>query len=203
MLWCTLWIGYCVYKQMFLIHFCGFTKRKCLYMQSGGEYGSIFSLDKYSIGFYDSRSLGTINGRSANSSLLLLSGPREHCIPNSNDTTVVRFSTLKGHLLPLHQYTSGCLPAAKAATEACGSVYWDLHDDVIKWKHFPRNWPFVRGIHRPPVNSPHKGQWRKALIFFSLICVWINYWVKNREAGDFRRYRAHYDVIIMGKQTRR
>ena len=23
-----------------------------------------------------------------------------------------------------------------------------LHDDVIKWKHFPRNWPFVRGIHR-------------------------------------------------------
>ena len=32
------------------------------------------------------------------------------------------------------------------------------HDDVIKWKHFPRYWPFVRGIHRPPVNSPHKGQ---------------------------------------------
>ena len=24
----------------------------------------------------------------------------------------------------------------------------DIHDDVIKWKHFPRNWPFVRGIHR-------------------------------------------------------
>ena len=23
-----------------------------------------------------------------------------------------------------------------------------LHDDVIKWKHFSRNWPFVRGIHR-------------------------------------------------------
>ena len=33
-----------------------------------------------------------------------------------------------------------------------------LHDDVIKWKHFPRYWPFVRGIHRSPVNSPHKGQ---------------------------------------------
>ena len=25
---------------------------------------------------------------------------------------------------------------------------YDNHDDVIKWKHFPRNWPFVRGIHR-------------------------------------------------------
>ena len=35
---------------------------------------------------------------------------------------------------------------------------WKIHDDVIKWKHFPRYWPFVRGIHRSPVNSPHKGQ---------------------------------------------
>ena len=47
-----------------------------------------------------------------------------------------------------------------------------------------------------PVNSPHKGQWRGALMF-SLICVWINDWVNNREAGDFRRYRTHYDVIVM------
>ena len=50
-------------------------------------------------------------------------------------------------------------------------------DDVMKWKHFPRYWPFVRVIHRSPVNSPHKGQWRGALMF-SLIC-------------------AHYDVIVM------
>ena len=34
------------------------------------------------------------------------------------------------------------------------------HDDVIKWKNFPRYWPFVRGIHRSPVNSQNKGQWR-------------------------------------------
>ena len=70
------------------------------------------------------------------------------------------------------------------------------HDDVIKWKHFPRYWPFVRGIHRSPVNSTHKGQCRGALMF-SLICVWINDWVNNREAGDLRRYHAHYDVIVM------
>ena len=71
-----------------------------------------------------------------------------------------------------------------------------IHDDVIKWKHFLRYWPFVRGIHRSPVNSPHKGQWRGVLMF-SLIFVWINGWVNNREAGDLRRYRAHYDVILM------
>ena len=70
------------------------------------------------------------------------------------------------------------------------------HDDVIKWKHFPRYWSFVRGIHRSPVNSPHKGQWHGALIF-SLICVWINGWVNNREAGDLRCYRAHSDVSVM------
>ena len=67
-----------------------------------------------------------------------------------------------------------------------------LHDDAIKWKHFPRDWPFVRGIHR----SPHKGQWRGALMF-CLIRVWINSWVNNCEAGDLRRYLAHCDVIVM------
>ena len=70
------------------------------------------------------------------------------------------------------------------------------HDGVIKWKHFPRYRPFVRGIHLSPVNSPHKGQWRGALMF-SLICAWINAWVNNREAGHLRRHRAHYDVIVM------
>ena len=47
-----------------------------------------------------------------------------------------------------------------------------------------------------PVNSPHKGQWRGALMF-SLIYAWINDWVNNREAGDLRRQRGHYGVIVM------
>ena len=67
------------------------------------------------------------------------------------------------------------------------------HDDVIKCKHFPRYWPFVRGIHR---SSIQKGQWRGALVF-TLICVWINGSVSNHEAGDLRRYRAHYDITVM------
>ena len=47
-----------------------------------------------------------------------------------------------------------------------------------------------------PVKSPHKGQWRVALMF-TLICARINGWVNNHEAGDLRRHRAHYDVIVM------
>ena len=72
------------------------------------------------------------------------------------------------------------------------------HDDVIKWKHFPRYWPFVRGIHLSPVNSPHKGKWRGA-VMFTLICPRINGWVSNCEAGDLSRNRSHYDVIVMNK----
>ena len=68
------------------------------------------------------------------------------------------------------------------------------------WRHqmeiFSALLDLCAGIHRSPVNSLHKGQWRGALIF-SLICVWINGWVNNREAGDLRRYRVHCDVIVM------
>ena len=109
----------------------------------------------------------------------------------------------------LYQSTKMTLWHAHFANVAILNVIWQeinisnlmimiyvYHDDVIKWKHFPRYWPFVHGIHRCPVNSLHKGQWRGALMF-SLICVWINGWVNNREAGDLKRHRAHYDVIVM------
>ena len=66
----------------------------------------------------------------------------------------------------------------------------------LKWKYFLRYWTFMRGIHRSSVNSPHKGQWRGALMI-SLICARINGWVSNREAGDLGRHRAHYDVTVM------
>ena len=70
------------------------------------------------------------------------------------------------------------------------------NDDVIKWKHFPRYWPFVGGIRRSPVNSPHKGQWRGALIF-SLICAWKKnkHWVNTREAGDFLILSHQYHIL--------
>ena len=52
-------------------------------------------------------------------------------------------------------------------------------------------------IHRSPVNSPHKGQWRQGALMFSLILARTNGWVNNSEAGDLIRHRAHYDVILM------
>ena len=77
----------------------------------------------------------------------------------------------------------------------CNTIVFGLlleHDDVM----FPRYWPFVQGIHRSLVNSPYKGQWREALMC-SLICPWVHGWINNREAGDLRRHRAHYDVTVM------
>ena len=60
----------------------------------------------------------------------------------------------------------------------------------------PLCWEFTGGR---PVNSPYKGQWRGALMF-SLICNWINDWANNRKAGDLRRNRAHYDVVVMNNK---
>ena len=57
--------------------------------------------------------------------------------------------------------------------------------------------PLCGEFHRSPLNTPHRGQWRGALMF-SLICAWINDWVNNREAGDLRRHHTHYYVIVMG-----
>ena len=82
---------------------------------------------------------------------------------------------------------------AKLLTCYCQQKF--RHDDVIKWKHFPRYWAFVRGIHRSPVNTPHKGQCRGAVVLF-FICAWIRGWVNTDAAGDLRRHRVHYVVIV-------
>ena len=66
-----------------------------------------------------------------------------------------------------------------------------VHHDVIKWKHFPRYWPFVRRIHRLPVTSDAE------LWCFLWSMHWTNGWVNNREADDLGRHRAYFDVIVM------
>ena len=53
----------------------------------------------------------------------------------------------------------------KIQTHRKQCISTDKHDDIIKWKHFPRTWPLGQRIHWSQVNSPHKGQWRGALMF--------------------------------------
>ena len=68
------------------------------------------------------------------------------------------------------------------------------------WRHQMETFSALRALcaGNSPVtgDSPHKGQWRGALMF-SLICACINGWVNNREVGDLRCHRVHYDVIVM------
>ena len=84
----------------------------------------------------------------------------------------------------------------EGARSCAGTVM--IHDDVIKWKHFPRYWPFVRGIHRSPGNSHHKGPVTRSFdVFFDLrlnkrlskhTCGW---WFETPS----RSLRRHCDAV--------
>ena len=76
-----------------------------------------------------------------------------------------------------------CLHSAPLVLLSTNTMASLFHEDVIKWKHFPRYWPFVRGIHRSPLDFPHKVQWRWALMF-SLICAWTNVWANTLVIWD-------------------
>ena len=82
----------------------------------------------------------------------------------------------------------------------CAMLYSSLSvgiDCILWWRHqmetFSALLAICAGNSSSPVNSPHKGRWRGALMF-SLICAWMNDWVSNR---DLRRHRIHYDVTVM------
>ena len=59
-----------------------------------------------------------------------------------------------------------------------------------QWKHFPRYWPFVREFPGPGEVPAQRPVTRSFDVFFYD-------WVNNREAGDLRRHRGHYDVNVM------
>ena len=125
-----------------------------------------------------------------------------------------------------HFATEMCACVCNSGTKWCIKGYlfdalWDLWDGflclLVKWHvqsceismmtssngnifcingHLCRELSGHRWIPQSLVNSPHKGQWCRALMF-SLICAWINHWEYNREADDLRCHHARYDVIIM------
>ena len=66
------------------------------------------------------------------------------------------------------------------------------------WRHQMNTFFALLALYEgnPPVTSgfPRRCQWRGSLIFF--VCTWTNGWANNRDAGDFRRHRAHHDVTV-------
>ena len=124
------------------------------------------------------RSLLTIQHTSSKVNIILLPGGRnsqcacwfsQSCLNEKNDIVLLNF----------------------------GKAMHPNHDDVIKYNTtFCALLDLCAGNSPVPVNCPHKGQWRGALMFY-LICAWINSWVYNRGAGNLRRHRAHYDIIVM------
>ena len=117
--------------------------------------------------------------------------PHEPCYQGFKTDMIYCYSNLEPWLLGTKQHIFGCHPH----TYSLQTLYLS-HDDIDKSKHIPRYLSFVRGIHRSPANSPHKGQWYGAFTIF-LVCSWRNGWDKNRDASDFRRHNARYDVSVI------
>ena len=119
-----------------------------------------------------------------------------HRSPVDPPTTVMRINQVSlnklpdskvhgAHLGPTGPRWARCWPHEIWNTAKL-SVIWDAKMIMPWWRHqmetFSAYLAFCAGNSPVPVNSPHKGQWRGNLMF-SLICVWINGWVNNREAG--------------------
>ena len=71
-------------------------------------------------------------------------------------------------------------------TYHCTRIYQQIHDDVTKYKYFPRH----RWL---PITKASDSE-----LWCSLWSApWIKDWVNNHGAGDLRRHRVHHDVIVM------
>ena len=101
--------------------------------------------------------------------------------------------------VPLHSRATGkrCVHDHHKSNVGRWGIAWWCH----QMGTFSALLALCAGNHRSPVNSPHKGQWRRALVF-SLICGWTNASLNNRDTGDLRRHSANYDVIVMVQQSR-
>ena len=104
---------------------------------------------------------------------------------------------------PLSKWQHSCYwkLSCQKFPQNCVTLVTRLHIRVAAWwRHqmetFSALLAICAGNSPDPAISPHKDQWRGALMF-SLTCTWINGRVNNREAADLRLHRAHYDVIVM------
>ena len=79
--------------------------------------------------------------------------------------------------------------------------WWLIHEK--RWRHQIETFSAYLALceDNPVVTAvlPHKGHWRETLIF-PRICAWANGWINNRDAGELKRHRAHYDVTVLVQQ---
>ena len=133
--------------------------------------------------------------------------------PASIDLSHKSHNALNKYPTEHHFVTKMCTHVNISVTKCCivgygTDAFWYLRDGFIisyvgytisthkhTWWHHQME-PFSALLALYVGTFPQKGQWRVALMF-SLICAWINDWTNNREAGDWRRHRGHYDVIVM------
>ena len=125
-----------------------------------------------------------------------------HCLVQSRKNKQKKHQNIVGSLWG----TNGIIPSTRGLARR--KVFpWHTFKKCYRmctwntwWRHqmetFSTLLAICPGTHRPPVNSPHKGQWRGDFMVF-FIYAWINSWVNNSETGDLRRHCAHYDVIVM------
>ena len=74
-----------------------------------------------------------------------------HSWRRSDRSSIYKCLPYTGEIWGQHRPRFSSLCAFRNCVSTNGDLLWMwtiIHDDVIKWKHFPRNWPFVRGIHR-------------------------------------------------------
>ena len=113
-------------------------------------------------------------------------------------------------LLTCNEWCVSCNTLWACVADENAQCFSKVHDDVIKWKHFPRYWPFVRGIHRSPVNSPHKGPVTRSFdVFFELrLNKQLNkqswgWWFEMRSRSLWRHRKGHwlssYTTLTTGK----
>ena len=72
---------------------------------------------------------------------------------------------------------------------------------VTWWRHqvetFSALLALCEGNHRSPVDSPRKGQLRGKLMLPLFFCTWTHIWANNRDTGELRRHRTHYNVTVI------
>ena len=103
-----------------------------------------------------------------------------------------------GHCVPCPKGQESSRPwhCLRSTSKRSVAKNWTSYNQTLHCLMMTSSNGNISALLASPVNSSHKGQRRRALML-SLICFWINGWVNNREAGDLRRHRANYDVIVM------